>query len=73
MTPQDRQARRRFFIIGAIRFAGALTIAMAVAISYGRIAGVPNALGYALLAVGILQMIVLPQILVARWKSPPTE
>lgn len=73
MTPEDRKARSRFFVIGAIRLAGAITIALAVAISYGRFAGIPNAVGYALLAVGILEMVVLPQLLVARWKSPPPE
>ncbi|MFN3819645.1 hypothetical protein [Blastomonas sp.] len=73
MTPEDRKARSRFFVIGAVRLAGAITIALAVAISYGRIAAIPNAVGYALLAVGILGMVVLPQMLVARWKSPPSE
>ncbi len=72
MTPEDRKARSRFFVIGAIRLAGAITIALAVAISYGRIAGIPNAAGYALLVVGIIGMVVLPRLLAARWKSPPS-
>ncbi len=71
MTPEDRKARSRFFVIGAVRLAGALTIALAVAISYGKVAGIPNAVGFALLAVGVVEMIVVPQMLVARWKSPP--
>lgn len=71
MTPEDRKARSRFFIIGLVRLAGALTIALAVAVSYGKVTGVPNAVGFVLLAVGIVEMIVLPQMLVARWKSPP--
>lgn len=73
MTPEDRRARSRFFVIGAVRLAGAITIALAVAISYGKIPGIPNVAGFALLAVGIVEMIVLPQLLVARWKSPPAE
>lgn len=73
MTPEDQKARTRFFVIGAVRLAGAVTIALAVAIAYGRIDGVPNALGYALLALGVIEMIVLPKLLVARWKSPPAE
>lgn len=73
MSPEDRKARTRFFIIGAARLAGAITIALAVAVSYGRIDGIPNSVGYVLLVLGIVEMIVLPQVLVARWKSPPTE
>lgn len=73
LTPDDRKARLRFFIIGGVRLAGALTIALAVAISYGKVDGIPNAAGIALLAVGVVAMIVLPQMLVARWKSPPTQ
>lgn len=73
MTPEDQKARTRFFVIGAVRLAGAITIALAVAIAYGRIDGVPNAVGYALLALGVIEMIVFPQLLVARWKSPPAE
>jgi hypothetical protein len=73
MTPDEQRARSRFFVIGAVRLAGAITIALAVAISYGRIDGVPGELGYALLALGIVEFLVLPQILVKRWKTPPSE
>lgn len=73
MTPDDRQARLRFFVIGAVRLAGAITIAFAVAISYGKVAGIPNGVGFGLLGIGIVEMIVVPQLLVARWKSPPAE
>jgi hypothetical protein len=73
MNAEDQRARARFFIIGAVRLAGALTIALAVAISFGRIEGFPGELGYALLALGVIEFLVLPQMLVKRWKSPPTE
>lgn len=73
MTREDRSARSRFFTIGAVRLAGAVTIALAVAISYGRIASVPGELAYVLLALGVIEFLVLPQMLVKRWKSPQTE
>jgi uncharacterized membrane protein YGL010W len=73
MTPEDRSARSRFFTIGAVRLAGAVTIALAVAISYSRIDSVPGELAYVLLALGVIEFLVLPQMLVKRWKSPPTE
>jgi hypothetical protein len=72
MSPEDRKARTRYFVIGAVRLAGAITIALAVAISYGKIEGIPNVVGYGLLALGVVEMIIVPQLLVARWKSPPT-
>ncbi|WP_419571911.1 M24 family metallopeptidase C-terminal domain-containing protein [Rheinheimera sp.] len=49
MTPEDRSARSRFFTIGAVRLAGAVTIALAVAISYGRIDSWVNNAGVDLL------------------------
>lgn len=73
MTPADRTARSRFFVIGAIRLAGAITIALAVAITFGRIDGIASEFGIGLLVLGVIAMIVLPQLLVARWKSPPPE
>ncbi|WP_017671237.1 hypothetical protein [Blastomonas sp. AAP53] len=73
MTADDRVARSRFFIIGLVRLAGALMIALAVAITYGRVTAVPGEFGYVLLAAGVMAMVILPQMLVARWKSPPPE
>lgn len=73
MSPDEQRARSRFFVIGAVRLAGAVTIALAVAIAYGKIEAVPQVAGYVLLALGIVEMVILPQLLVARWKSPPAE
>jgi hypothetical protein len=73
VTPEDRTARSRFFVIGAVRLAGAVTVALAVAIAYGRIDGVPGEVGYGLLVLGVIELLVLPQMLVARWKSPPPK
>ena len=73
MTVDERRARSRFFVIGAVRLAGAVTIALAVAISYGRIEGLPGELGYMLLALGIVEFLLLPQMLVKRWKTPTSE
>lgn len=73
MSPADQLARKRFFIIGVVRLAGAVTIALAVAITFGRVDGVPGEVGYGLLALGVIEMVVLPQLLVGRWKSPPPE
>lgn len=73
MNTDDQRARSRFFTIGAVRLAGAVTIALAVAISYGRIDSVPGELAYVLLVLGVIEFLVLPQILIKRWKTPPIE
>lgn len=73
MTPDEQRARSRFFVIGAVRLAGAITIALAVAVTFGRFKQVPAELGYALLLLGVVEFLILPQMLVKRWKSPPTE
>lgn len=72
MDDAERLARARFFTIGAVRLAGAVTIALAVAIAFGRISAVPPPVGYGLLLVGVIEMVLIPQILVKRWKSPPS-
>ncbi len=71
MEDAERVARTRFFTIGAVRLMGAITLALGAAISLERFAGIPPYLGYALLAIGAFEMVVLPQFLVSRWKSPP--
>lgn len=73
MTAEDSKARTRFFIIGIVRLAGALTIALAVAISYGKVDGAPPVLGYGLLLIGVVEMLMVPQMLVRRWKTPTVE
>lgn len=73
MDDAERHARTRFFTIGAVRLAGAVTIALAVAIAFGRISAVPPPVGYGLLLLGAIEMILLPQMLVKRWKTPPSS
>lgn len=72
MDEAERIARARFFTIGAVRLAGAVTIALAVAVVMGKIAAVPHIAGYGLLLLGVVEMILLPQFLVSKWKSPPS-
>lgn len=73
MSPADERARTRFFTIGVVRLAGAITIALAVAITFGRFEAVPAEFGYVLLLLGVVEFLVLPQLLVKRWKTPPSE
>lgn len=71
MDQAERVARTRYFTIAAVRLAGAVTIALAVAVVMGKIAAVPHIAGYGLLLLGVAEMVLLPQFLVSKWKSPP--
>lgn len=73
MSPAEQKARTRFFIIGSVRLAGAIIVALSVAVSYGKISSIPNIAGYAMLVVGVVAMIIIPQVLIARWKTPPAQ
>lgn len=71
MDEAERTARRRYFTIGLVRLAGALSLAFGAAVAVGNSGRFPLALGYAALVVGVLLMLVVPQWLVARWRTPP--
>lgn len=62
-------ARRRFFIIQAVRIAGVTSVLMAMLIGAERIVA-PLWLGYALLAAGLTGVFVLPPTLVRKWRTP---
>lgn len=73
MTPEqkDAQARNRYFAITLTRIIGALCVAFGIMIVWGRFADIPAAVGYALVIIGLLDIIVLRRILVRRWRTPP--
>ncbi|MGB7407331.1 MAG: hypothetical protein WA908_02400 [Pontixanthobacter sp.] len=71
MTEQrsdDALARKRYFAIALTRLVGAILLIVAMVTLRGMTAG-SEALGYALLLAGVVFMLVLPQIMVRRWRS----
>jgi hypothetical protein len=64
-------ARRRFFILSAIRLAGALAMLVGLVIVYGRWEGVPPAAGLAVTLIGAFGFAVAPRLLARRWRSRP--
>ncbi len=63
-------ARTRFFVISAVRLAGAVLVLLGLVIAYGRWEGAPPAVGMVLTIIGALGFAVAPRLLARRWRSP---
>ena len=73
MTESD-PAAGRFAVIQILRVTGVAMVVVGLLIVAGRtalLAGVPDALGYALIAVGLADFFVVPTLLARRWRTPP--
>ena len=70
MTPPDDEdlARRRFGIINAVRLAGIAMLLIGIAILSDAL-GLPDVVGYALVAVGAIDTFLVPTLLARRWSS----
>ncbi len=64
-------ARRRFFTIQALRWSGLALVLIGLAVTRGRIA-LPLEAGYVLVVAGLFDALLLPSLLMRRWKSPPS-
>ena len=73
MTPAqlEAQARTRYFTMSFLRFIGAACVAAGIVIASDRFEGIPAAIGYVLIAIGLIDMTLLPRILARRWRTPP--
>jgi hypothetical protein len=68
MNPDDR-ARNRYFVISAIRMSGVIFVLLGALIVRG-IVELPVEVGYVLLAVGLFDTFVVPQLLARKWRTP---
>ncbi|WP_285713448.1 hypothetical protein [Erythrobacter oryzae] len=73
MTPTPReaaeaQARTRFIVITAMRFAGVGLVMLGFAI-IGGVIDLPRTVGAVLVLVGVADVFVMPLVLVRRWKA----
>lgn len=72
MSERD-PAVARFAIIQLVRFGGVVLVLLGLAIQSGRVealSAVPVAVGYAFIAVGLVDVFVLPAVLARRWRTP---
>jgi hypothetical protein len=65
----DALAKRRFFIIQAVRLAGVVMALLALLVLNGKLAW-PPMLGYFLLLDGLFNALFLPTLLARRWQTP---
>lgn len=67
--------RRRFFILQALRIAGAALGFLGLAIIAGKLTSggrpLPAGLGYAILAVAIVDVLLVPSLLIRAWRRNP--
>lgn len=70
MTDDDR-ARARFFTLGLIRLGGVAIAFLGIAIIAKRLIEPAEIIGGVLIAMAIVDVIVVPLILVRRWRTPP--
>lgn len=67
---QEDKARGRFIAINAIRLSGAVLVILGLLIHEGALA-LPPVLGWIFLALGLIDVFVIPQVLARRWRTPP--
>ena len=67
-TDEEAIARTRVMVISLARLSGLVLVALGVIVLAGTLDW-PRIAGYVLLAVGVVETIVIPQILVKKWRS----
>ncbi len=66
-------AKQRFFTLSLIRLAGALFIALGIAIIFKGVWGLSKTAGYLIFANGILDFAIIPVWLARLWKRKDAE
>lgn len=64
-------AKQRFFVLQGIRITGAIFALLGLLIIVGKIDLLPKWAGVIVLALGMIEMLIVPPILARSWKSPP--
>ena len=66
----EQQAKQRFFVLQAVRLAGAGMAFFGAAIIAGK-TSLPAPVGYVLLVFGAIDALIIPVVLARLWKSKP--
>lgn len=66
----DDPAKTRFLILTAIRFGGVILALAGAAILSGKV-DLPREAGMVLLVIGAIDVLLIPPLLLRRWKTPP--
>ncbi|MGE0775338.1 MAG: hypothetical protein AB7G25_16565 [Sphingomonadaceae bacterium] len=75
MTPQeqDRLARSRFIILTIMRASGVVMMLLGMGIIGTRIVQPSDLIGGIVFFVGFLDSLILPRILIRKWRTPPDQ
>ena len=66
----DDLARNRYMVMAAVRLAGAAMVVVGLLIYNGNIETDPL-VGYFLIAVGLVDVFLMPLVLARKWRTPP--
>lgn len=64
-------AAPRYFALALTRIAGAALVMFGVVATAGRIEWLPVEAGYVMIALGLLDIAIVPRLLARRWRTPP--
>ena len=73
MTQQDQDnlARQRFIILTVLRASGVALMLLGMGIIGSRLVQPSDLIGSIVFAVGFLDSLILPRLLIRRWRTPP--
>ena len=67
----EETARNRWAVIQAVRLGGVALVLVGILIRYAVIPA-PAAVGFVLMAVGLIDVFLVPTLLARRWRTPPS-
>lgn len=70
---KEKQAKALHFMVSIIRLLGIAILMLGIAISLGRIANIPAAVGYVLVVIGLAQTWVIPITMVRSFVKRQVE
>ena len=67
----EDQARSRFFMLSLLRLSGVALAFLGVAVVAKRLIEPAELVGGVIIALGAIDIMILPRILARRWRTPP--
>ena len=67
----EETARNRWAVIQALRLGGVALVLLGILIRY-EVIPAPMAVGFVLMAIGLIDVFLVPMLLARRWRTPPS-
>jgi uncharacterized membrane protein YkvA (DUF1232 family) len=68
---QDSLARQRFIILTVLRASGVALMLLGMGIIGSRLVEPSDVIGSIIFAVGFLDSLIVPRLLIRKWRTPP--